>query len=88
MFTKIWFIFLLIKWLPESARYHVASGQTERALATIEQVNEIIHSWTDLGNKSSLIRFADRQRQQAPHAARPASGRWSVGTARLRQGVA
>lgn len=26
------------QWLPESARYHVASGQTDKALATIEQI--------------------------------------------------
>lgn len=31
-------IFFIFKWLPESARYHVASGQTDKALATLEQV--------------------------------------------------
>jgi len=28
----------LIKWLPESARFHVASGQTEQAEATLRKI--------------------------------------------------
>ncbi|KAG4067693.1 hypothetical protein HA402_005465 [Bradysia odoriphaga] len=33
------FVFAIITpWLPESARYHVASGQNEKALSTIEQI--------------------------------------------------
>lgn len=33
------FVFAIITpWLPESARYHVASGQTEKALTTLEQI--------------------------------------------------
>ena len=33
------FIFAIITpWLPESARYHVATGQTEKALNTLEQI--------------------------------------------------
>lgn len=28
-----------MQWLPESARFHVASGQPDKALATLEQVN-------------------------------------------------
>lgn len=27
-----------MQWLPESARFHVASGQTDKALATVEQI--------------------------------------------------
>lgn len=33
---------MYIKWLPESARYHVVNGQTDKALATLEQVNRAV----------------------------------------------
>lgn len=33
------FVFAVITpWLPESARYHVTSGQTDKALTTLEQI--------------------------------------------------
>lgn len=33
------FVFAIITpWLPESARYHVTSGQTDKALTTLEQI--------------------------------------------------
>lgn len=33
-------IFKFLQWLPESARYHVASGQPDKALETLQKVNE------------------------------------------------
>jgi hypothetical protein len=32
------FDIMRFKWLPESARYHVASGQTDKALETLEKI--------------------------------------------------
>ena len=32
------YVFLWLQWLPESARFHVASGQPEEALATLQRV--------------------------------------------------
>lgn len=38
-YVCLMFINASFQWLPESARYHVASGEPDKALATLEQVH-------------------------------------------------
>ncbi|XP_018328933.1 synaptic vesicle 2-related protein [Agrilus planipennis] len=59
-------IFMLIcPWLPESARFHIASGQTDKALATIEKIA------SDNGKPMLLGRLVvDDTQAQLPHRGR------------------
>lgn len=56
---------LHLQWLPESARFHVASGQTEKALETLEKIAK------DNGKPMLLGRLVvDDSMTSSPHRGR------------------